>query len=134
MVGSKDKAEGLSVQAIIAALDDLRVAELREIAVAAESRIQEKSEGERRSFIEETLNKAKALGLSVTDLFGETTPPVKRRGRGPAKPKPEGTKVAAKFRGPAGQEWSGRGRRPIWAQGLSDEQLQEYAISNPAAA
>lgn len=133
MVGSKDKAETLSVHEIIAAFDDLKVAELRDIVVAAESRIQDKSEGEKRSFIEETLNKAKALGLSVTDLFGEAVSPIKRRGRGPAKPKPEGSKVAAKFRGPAGQEWSGRGRRPIWAQGLSDEQLQEYAITNPAA-
>lgn len=133
MVGSKDKAETPSVHEIIAALDDLKVAELREIVVAAESRIQDKSEGEKRSFIEETLNKAKALGLSVTDLFGDTVSPVKRRGRGPAKPKPEGSKVPAKFRGPAGQEWSGRGRRPVWAQGLSDEQLQEYAITNPAA-
>lgn len=133
MVESMNKAEFLTIGAIITALDDLGVAELRQIAAATEAKIQEKSEGERQSFIEETLGKAKALGLSIRDLFGETTPPAKRRGRGPAKPKPEGSKVAAKYRGPAGQEWSGRGRRPVWAQGLSDEQLQQHAIERPAA-
>ncbi len=130
MAGSKDKGEGLTAAEIIAALDDLSVAELREILGVAETKVQEKSESEKRSFVEETLNRAKALGLSIKDLFGDTTPPVKRRGRGPAKPKPEGSKVTTKFRGPAGQEWSGRGRRPIWAQGLTDGQLQEYAITN----
>ncbi len=41
-------------------------------------------------------------GLSIEDFSG------KRRASGPT------NKVPAKYRGPEGQEWSGRGRMPLW--------------------
>ncbi len=137
MSGSKGKAEPkidtLTVEQITAAFDLLGVSDLRQVVTAAEAKIHEKSEGEKRSLIEETLNKAKALGLSIRDLCGETPEPANKRGRGKAKPKPEGSKVAPKYRGPAGQEWSGRGRKPIWAQGMTAEQLEQHLIEKPAA-
>ncbi|WP_052214758.1 H-NS family nucleoid-associated regulatory protein [Belnapia sp. F-4-1] len=123
----------MTIEQIAAAMDQFGVADLRQVVAVAEAKIQEKSESEKRSFIEETLNKAKALGLSIRDLFGETPEPAKKRGRGKAKPKPEGSKVAPKYRGPAGQEWSGRGRKPIWARGMPAEQLEQHLIEKPAA-
>jgi len=57
-------------------------------------------------------SKASALGLSVARVMedraaasGHSAPERKRR---------EGEPGRAKYRGPEGQEWSGRGRRPAW--------------------
>jgi DNA-binding protein H-NS len=46
----------------------------------------------------------------------------------------KGRKVAAKYRGPDGETWAGRGARPRWLAALLKEghKLEEYAIS-PAA-
>jgi len=50
------------------------------------------------------------FGLTQDDIFSTT--------RGAKKSKPEGSKVAAKYRDPvSGKEWSGRGLAPKWLQG-----------------
>ncbi len=53
-----------------------------------------------------------------------SAPGVKRRGT------VKGTKVAPKFRGPAGDTWAGRGAQPRWLTALLKEgrKLEEFAI------
>lgn len=82
--------------------------------------------------VQDILAKMQAFGITVKDL--QSTKPAKG-GRGkktaaPAKPakvgKRVGVAVAAKYRGPNGETWSGRGLTPKWlaaliAQGQSKE-------------
>ena len=98
-----------------AALGELNVVELKAAIRFAEAKVREKAEGEKRALIEETRRRAEALGLSIQDLFGGTAQPAKNGRRGA---KPEGTKAKppVKYRGPGGEEWSGRGRAPNWIQ------------------
>lgn len=90
--------------------------------------------------VQDILAKMQAFGITVKDL--QTAKPGKAvRGRGrpasvksakPAKAsKRAGAVVAAKFRGPNGETWSGRGLTPKWlsalvAQGRTKE---EFAIA-----
>lgn len=87
--------------------------------------------------VQEILAKMQAFGITIKDL--QTAKPGKpSRGKGkvasvkPAKAaKKAGAVVAAKFRGPNGETWSGRGLTPKWlaalvAQGRTKE---EFAIA-----
>jgi DNA-binding protein H-NS len=90
--------------------------------------------------VQDILAKMQAFGITVKDL--QTAKPGKGgRGKGkvptvkPTKPakvaKKSGAVVAAKFRGPNGETWSGRGLTPKWlaalvAQGRTKE---EFAIA-----
>jgi len=87
--------------------------------------------------VQDILAKMQAFGITVKDL--QTAKPGKPgRAKGkvasakPAKaPKKAGAVVAAKFRGPNGETWSGRGLTPKWlaalvAQGRTKE---EFAIA-----
>lgn len=85
--------------------------------------------------VQDILAKMLAFGITVKDLQTASGSPRKGRGR-PAAPdktkavkskkKPAGTPVAAKYRGPNGETWSGRGLTPRWlstllAQGQTKE-------------
>ena len=98
-----------------AALGELTVVELKAAIRFAEAKVREKAEGEKRALIEETRRRAEALGLSIEDLFGGTAGPAKQ-GRGKAKAEGAKAKPPVKYRGPDGEEWSGRGRAPKWIQ------------------
>ena len=68
----------------------------------------------RQTELADAVGKVKTLiaefGLTQEDIFGTS--------RGAKKVKPEGSKVAAKYRDPfSGKEWSGRGLAPKWLQG-----------------
>lgn len=75
--------------------------------------------------VQEILAKMQAFGITAKDLI-----PRKRRGvkakskavasatRGGGAAKKPGKPVAAKFRGPEGQTWSGRGLMPRWLSAL----------------
>lgn len=68
----------------------------------------------RHTELADAISQVKALvsqfGLTEADIFGSS--------RSPKKSKPEGSKVAAKYRDPvSGKEWSGRGLAPKWLQG-----------------
>jgi DNA-binding protein H-NS len=85
--------------------------------------------------IQDILLKMKAFGITVKDLQSAAGAPRKGRGRPAAvkkvkvlgaKKKSSTTPVAAKFRGPNDETWSGRGLTPRWltslvAQGQSKE-------------
>jgi DNA-binding protein H-NS len=86
--------------------------------------------------VQDILAKMQAFGISVKDLQSAASTPRKGRGRpatakkakviGVNKKKSSTTPVAAKYRGPNGEAWSGRGLTPRWlaslvAQGQSKE-------------
>ncbi|MGG5823053.1 H-NS family nucleoid-associated regulatory protein [Falsiroseomonas sp. HW251] len=107
--------DAVSLRQILQALDRMSVGNLRQIASAAEAKIRDKAEGERRSLKEEMERRAAELGISIRELFGELTQ-LAKRGRAKASKKAEGQGLAPKYKGPDGELWSGRGRMPRWLQ------------------
>jgi DNA-binding protein H-NS len=106
-------------------LDALSVQQLTELIQAAEAKRQEKAQGERAALLEEMTRRAEELGLTIEDLVqtGTAKRATKRR-------QDTGSKVAAKFRGPNGEEWTGRGRMPKWltAQEATGRKRDEFLI------
>ncbi len=121
--------EKTAMKDVMTALQDLGPAELREVAAAAEKLARDKGDHERRQFIEETRRRAASLGVSVSDLFGESGSGGAKRGR-KAKPERSRASPAVKYRGPGGEEWSGRGRPPRWVQAVEAEgrSRNDYAV------
>lgn len=93
--------------------------------------------------VQDILAKMQAFGISIKDLQSVMTGGRKGRGKakavsvakpktGGAKKKTAGVAVAAKYRGPNGETWSGRGLTPRWlasliAQGKTKE---DFAIQS----
>lgn len=93
--------------------------------------------------VQEILMKMQAFGITVKDL--QTAKPLKdgkgkrgRPGAGAAKTakvakpaKKKGIPVAAKYRGPNGEEWSGRGLTPKWLAALvaAGQPKETFAIN-----
>ena len=120
-----------------ASLDDLSVGQLRRVQRYAEAKVREKAESEKAALAEEFRRRAEELGLSLRDLFGESaTPAPAKRGRKPQSggQKSERPPVAAKYRSPQGETWSGRGRAPKWLQVAEAEghSRDEFLISEQA--
>ncbi|WP_338664320.1 H-NS histone family protein [Pararoseomonas sp. SCSIO 73927] len=104
----------------------MSVAELTQLIKEAEAALATKREGARTELVEEMKAKAAALGLSLGDLLDRPGPHTNvRRPRSDA-----GKTVAAKYRGPNGEEWAGRGRMPKWMAALEAEgrKREEFAV------
>jgi DNA-binding protein H-NS len=125
-----EKASARSAEAypdldrLMATLERLTTADLKRVSEHAQVLVEQKTEGERRSFIEEVTARAKDMGLSVADLFGKAVPASMRPSKQATeasgdRPKP-GT-VPVKFKGPGGETWSGRGMTPRWLTVLEAE-------------
>jgi DNA-binding protein H-NS len=91
--------------------------------------------------VQDILAKMQAFGISIKDLQSVTINPRKGRGRPPAegkvkipsiKKKAASNPVAAKYRGPNGESWSGRGLTPRWLSALlaQGQTKEAFAISN----
>lgn len=93
-------------KALFDGLKDMSAEELGELIAAAEAERQEKVDAARRQLRAEFEERAAKLNLSLEDVIRE---PERRRAGG---------KVAAKYRGPQGEEWSGRGKVPNWLKAL----------------
>ena len=107
-------------------LNGMSAAELTQLIKEAEAALVAKKDGAKADLVEEMKTKAAALGLSLADLLEKPGPRTNvRRVRSDA-----GGKVAAKFRGPNGEEWTGRGRKPTWLTMLEAEgkMKEEYAV------
>ena len=120
-----------------ASLDDLTVGQLRSVQRYAEAKVRERAESEKAALAEEFRRRAEELGLSLRDLFGDGTAPAPaKRGRKPQSggQKSERPPVAAKYRSPRGETWSGRGRAPKWLQAAEAEghSRDEFLISDQA--
>lgn len=106
-------------------LDALSVKQLTELIQAAEAKRQEKAQGERAALLEEMTRRAEELGLTIEELVES-----RAAKRTPKTRQDHGSKVAAKFRGPNGEEWTGRGRMPKWlvAQEATGRKRDEFLI------
>lgn len=88
--------------------------------------------------VQDILVKMQAFGITVKDLQGGKGRAAKGKGVKGAKSVParakkvakDATVVAAKFRGPNGETWSGRGLTPRWLAALlaQGRTKQEFAI------
>ena len=79
--------------------------------------------------------KMQAFGITVKDLqtakkVKSSAAPAKKSVKSAGK-KTSGTTVAAKYRGPEGQTWSGRGLSPRWMKALIDQgrSKEEFVIT-----
>ena len=109
---------------LMAAFEDLTTADLSKVIQHAQALIEQKTEGERRSFIEEMTTRAKDLGMSVADILGKAVSTGMRSSRLGAKKKAAPAKKGSapvKYRGPGGETWAGRGRPPRWLSALEAE-------------
>ena len=89
---------------------------------AQEAEIKAREFNEKVAMIKETMA---AYGISVEDLQGKPAKAPKVIGAKSASPAP------AKYRGPNGESWSGRGLKPKWLTGLIVEghAKEEYLIN-----
>lgn len=97
-----DKAAGVD-------LDAMTVQELRALSAAADAKAREKVEAAQAAVLSEARAKLAELGVSLDSLLRPQEGQGKRSSR-PAAP----DKLPVKYRGPGGQEWSGRGKLPQW--------------------
>jgi DNA-binding protein H-NS len=106
-------------------LESFSAKQLTELIHAAEKKRQEKVQIERIALLEEMTNRAQELGLTLEELVG-----TRAAKRTPKTRQDTGFKVAAKFRGPNGEEWTGRGRMPKWlvAQEAAGRKRDEFLI------
>lgn len=107
-------------------LDALSLQELTDLIAEAEAKRSEKMEGARAALVAEMKEKAAALGMTLDALYTPAKPSPAPATRKPRKPF---TPATVQFRGPQGQEWSGRGRPPAWiataeAEGKSRDQFR----------
>ena len=113
-------------------LDGMTVQQLTALIAAAEAKRRERREGAVAALRAEMERKAAELGIPTSELF----PPAAQRaatepGRRARKPRSDaGAKRAAKYRGPGGETWSGRGRTPRWLTALEAEgrSRTEFAV------
>ena len=99
-------------------LDTMSAEELNELIEQATAKRDEKMEGAKQAFLEEMESKAAALGMSLEGLLGKRSrsSDVSSKTRKPRRD--AGTPVPVKYRGPDGEEWTGRGRPPNWLAAL----------------
>ena len=109
-------------------LDHMTVQKLVALIAAAEAKRRDKLDDVRAVLRAEMERRAAELGISAGDLFftaGQQALAEQAAGKNGArarKPRDDiGTKRAAKYRGPNGEEWSGRGRTPKWLAALEAE-------------
>ena len=104
------------LETLIAALPGLSMEELGLLSEAIEKARDDMATAGRAALLEEFRLKAERLGVSIQELVGGTMPEAARGQRADA-----GRKVAPKYRGPGGEEWTGRGRMPNWLAAIEAE-------------
>ena len=101
-------------------LDALSAQELNELIKDATGKRDEKMEDAKRALMDEMESRAAALGMSLEGLLGERSKPGATSKTRKLR-KDAGTPVPAKYRGPEGEEWTGRGRPPNWLSTLEGQ-------------
>ena len=104
------------------ALDRLSFEELASVIEMAQERRSEKQEDARRQLLEEFRERAMQMGFPLEALF----PGGGRRRRSDA-----GSTLPVRYRGPNGEPWSGRGRKPQWLIALENagHTKEEYLVA-----
>src|SRR4051794_4349944 len=112
-------------------LDRMTVPQLTALIAAAEAKRRDKLEDARAALRAEMEQRAAELGIAPGDLFSAAEQATAKSGTRARKPRDDiDTKRVAKFRGPNGEEWSGRGRMPNWLVALEAEgrKREEFLI------
>jgi DNA-binding protein H-NS len=117
---------------LVASLEGLSVAGLRRVMTSCEKLLEKKTEGERKSFMEEMTARAAGLGMSITDLLKRAVPDSVMPSRAVANKTAGGKRASpgVKYRGPNGEEWSGRGRPAKWITELeaAGKKREDFAV------
>ena len=87
--------------------------ELQEIKRAVDAEIDARKAHEMEALRTKVTESAQSLGVTVEELFGFQTAPRAKRATRHAR-----GKQPAKYRGPGGEEWSGKGPAPKWMKPL----------------
>ncbi len=82
--------------------------ELLEIKKEIDSEVESRKAKEIEVLRARVSESAQTLGVSIAELFGLPPQPVKRETKHPRGKQPP------RYRGPGGEEWSGRGPAPRW--------------------
>ena len=106
------------------AVEKMTVPEISALIEFAEQTLRHKQETAREELLTEFRKRASDLGLSFEGLLAS------RSAASPAKTAGGGKKVPAKYRGPNGEEWTGRGRTPGWLTALEAEgkKREQFAV------
>ena len=119
---------------VLAMLDKMSAQELTGLIQAAEAKRQEKLDAAKQELMAEFRARASSLGIQLESLFPPTTKPAQDTPRqGGRKPRSDaGRKLAARYRSPEGEEWTGRGRVPTWLTALEAKgrQRAEFEVSS----
>ena len=109
-------------------LDRMTVQQLTTLIAAAEAKRRDKLEDAKAALRAELERRAAELGIAAGDVFAwlrqqmSTEQAAAKSGTRARKTRDDtGAKRAAKYRGPNGEEWSGRGRMPNWLVALEAE-------------
>ena len=111
-------------QSLRSAVEKMEVPELTALIEFAEQTRRHKQDAAREELLAEFRKRASDLGLSLEGLV------TSRAATGPAKATGGGKKLPAKYRGPSGEEWTGRGRTPAWLTALEAEgkKREQFAV------
>ena len=132
-VAVKMAAAPSELDKVLTALEVLTVPSLRKVMEACERILEQKTEGERKTFVEEVTARAAGLGMSIADLLKRAVPDAVMSSRRVTTAKKAGGKRASpgvKYRGPKGEEWGGRGRPARWITELEAQgkKRADYAV------
>ena len=92
-------------------IEDLSINDLNELISRAEDLIASKKDEAKAEFLQKMKADAAAAGLSLDELLGRG--PGGRRQRSD-----KGVKLSAKYKGPNGETYTGRGPTPGWLKAL----------------
>jgi DNA-binding protein H-NS len=108
------------------AITQMAIPEIAALIEFAEQTRRQKLEKAKQDLLTEFQERASEIGLSLDSLVSQTRLPANK----PKDQAGDGKKVAAKFRSPDGEEWSGRGRPPAWLTALEAQgkKKQDFAI------
>lgn len=114
-----------TLASLVSALETLSVAQLTALMSAAEAAREAKRSAARQQLIAEFRAKADAIGVP----FGELLSAVQENGRATGRSL-AGRKIAVKYRGPNGEEWTGKGKTPRWlvAQEAEGHTRDQFAV------
>jgi DNA-binding protein H-NS len=110
-------------------LEGCDYASLKLVRTKVDARIEAQAAEEKEKAKADLEARAKELGFDVADLWDLSGGRKRRSSAGSANG--QRTSPKPKYRGPDGQEWSGRGRMATWLRDLTDgdeKKMQKYLI------
>jgi DNA-binding protein H-NS len=96
-------------QSVQNTIEKMSVPEITALIEFARQTLEQKQIAARDALLAEFRERAASVGLSLDDLIAQSAKPARA-----AKAKGGTVGLPVKYRGPNGEEWSGRGRTPKW--------------------